>query len=167
MRRLFGWLDEHLEESVSSVLFVVFTALMFYNVVMRYVFEDAVPWAEEITLLLFVWFVWFAIPYATKLDSHAKVGFLQDLLPARGKVGLNLLLSIFIIGIFIAIIVAAIQFLNHSAVRGKTGLLVPYPMWLFYLPAPVGLAITILRLLQNIKKTWADMVLSGSEGKEV
>jgi len=167
MRTLFCWFDERLEEGVSSVLFIVFIALMFYNVVMRYVFQDGVPWAEEITLLLFVWFVWFSIPYATKLESHAKVNFLQDFLPERAKVALNLFLDIVIILIFVAIIVAAIQFLNHSAVRGKAGLLVPYPMWLFYLPAPVGLALTIFRLIQNMKKTWASLALSGSEGKGV
>jgi TRAP-type C4-dicarboxylate transport system permease small subunit len=153
MNAIARWLDRYLEESISSVLFIVFTSLMFYNVVMRYVFQDAVPWAEELTLLLFVWFVWLSIPYATKLDSHAKVSMLQDLLPARLKAGLNLLLDVFAIIIFVAIIVAAIQFLNHNAVRGKTGLLIPYPMWLFYLPAPVGLVLTIYRLVQKMPRT--------------
>lgn len=167
MRNLLVKVDQYLEEGCASVLFVCFIALMFYNVVMRYVFKNALPWAEEATLLLFVWFVWFSIPYATKLASNARVGVLQDLLPQRVKAGLNLLLDAFSILIFVTIISAAIDFLNHSAVRGKTGLLIPYPMWLFYLPAPVGLVLTIYRLIPGMKKNACLLFAPNCEGKGI
>ena len=152
--------DDHLEEYIASFLFILFATLMFINVVMRYAFQDAIPWAEEITLLLFIWFVWFAIPFSTKLDGHAKVTFVQDCLPARPKAALNILLTVAIIGIFILIIVAAIEFLGHNAVRGKTGLLVSYPMWVFYIPAPIGLALTIYRLLKKLGEEFNILVNS-------
>jgi TRAP-type C4-dicarboxylate transport system permease small subunit len=144
------FIDEHLEEYVASALFVVFSTLMFVNVIMRYVFQDAIPWAEEMTLLCFVWFVWFAIPFSTKLDNHARVSFIQDLFPDRIKAVLNILLSVMTIALFVIIIVSGIQYLGHSAVRGKTGLLVAYPMWVFYIPAPLGLILTVYRLLEKL-----------------
>jgi TRAP-type C4-dicarboxylate transport system permease small subunit len=165
MGKLIKLMDEHLEEYIASLLFVLFTALMFSNVVMRYVFQDAIPWAEEMTLLLFIWFVWFAIPFATKLDSHAKVSFIQDWLPGRIKALLNIFLAILTIVIFVSIIVAAIEFLNHNAVKGKTGLLVPYPMWLFYLPAPIGLALTVYRLLSKLNKDFYTLIHSSKISK--
>ena len=150
MRNFLRELDAHFEECTASLLFVAFSTLMFINVVMRYVFSQAIPWASELTLLLFVWFVWLAIPYATKLNTHARVSFIQDWLSPRNKALLNILLSLFTVVICVSIVLAAIEFLGHNAVRGKTGLLVPYPMWLFYIPAPIGLSLTIYRLLQNL-----------------
>lgn len=167
MGKLFQFIDDHLEEYIASLLFVVFTVLMFCNVVMRYVFQDSIPWAEEIILLLFIWFVWFSIPFATKLDSHAKVTFVQDWLPDRVKALVNILLVILTIVLFISIIVAAIEFLNHNAVKGKTGLLIPYPMWVFYLPAPIGLGLTVYRLLSKLKKDFYTLIHSSMASKGI
>jgi TRAP-type C4-dicarboxylate transport system permease small subunit len=162
MGKLLRFIDEHLEEYVASLLFVVFSTLMFVNVVMRYVFQNAIPWAEEITLLCFVWFVWFAIPFSTKLDNHARVSFIQDLFPDRVKAVLNLLLSVTTIALFAIIIVSGIRYLGHSAVRGKTGLLVAYPMWVFYIPAPLGLILTVYRLLWKLGRDFKALCLSST-----
>lgn len=158
--------DEHFEEYIASFLFVAFSALMFVNVVMRYVFQEAIPWASEMTLLLFIWFVWFAIPFATKLDTHAKVTFVQDWLPPRFKAILNIALSAVTIGMFVLIIVAAIEFLGHNAVQGKTGLLIPYPMWVFYIPAPIGLSLTIYRIMRNLGKEFNALAKPSMVSKE-
>lgn len=162
MSKLLRCVDEHLEEYAASLLFVVFATLMFVNVIMRYVFQNAISWAEEITLLCFVWFVWFAIPFSTKLDNHAKVTFIQDLFPDKVKALLNILLSIATIGLFVLIIVSAIKYLGHSAVKGKTGLLVPYPMWVFYIPAPIGLGLTVYRLLRKLGKDFNTLLHSSA-----
>jgi len=157
MSKLLRYVDEHLEEYAASLLFVVFATLMFVNVIMRYFFQNAISWAEELTLLCFVWFVWFAIPFSTKLDNHAKVTFIQDLFPDKVKALLNILLSIATIGLFVLIIVSAIKYLGHSAVKGKTGLLVAYPMWVFYIPAPIGLGLTVYRLLIKLGKDFSTL----------
>ncbi len=166
MSKFLRSVDEHLEEYLASLLFIAFSTLMFVNVVMRYVFQEALPWASEMTLLLFIWFVWFAIPFATKLDSHAKVTFVQDWLPLRLKAALNIFLSLVTVALFILIIDAAIKFLGHNAVQGKTGLLIPYPMWVFYIPAPIGLALTIYRIMRNIPKELSALVNSSVISKE-
>ncbi len=158
--------DKHLEEYAASFLFVAFSTLMFVNVVMRYAFQEAIPWASEMTLLLFIWFVWFTIPFSTKLDTHAKVTFIQDWLPVKIKAVLNILLSLVTVGLFFLIIVAAIEFLGHNAVQGKTGLLVPYPMWVFYIPAPIGLALTIYRIMRNLAKEFNTLANSSNISKE-
>jgi len=166
MGKFLRFLDEYLEEYLASLLFVVFSTLMFINVIMRYVFQNAIPWAEEMTLLFFVWFVWFAIPFATRLDNHARVTFIQDLFPKKIKALLNVFLSVVTIVLFVFLIVSAIKYLGHSAVKGKTGLLVPYPMWVFYIPAPIGLVLTVHRLLRKLGKDFRVLFMSSTAVSE-
>ena len=148
------FLDEYFEEYVASLLFMLFSTLMMINIIMRYIFQDAIPWAEEIVLLIFVWFVWFAIPFATKKGNHARVTFVQDVFPTKIKALINILIAVTTIVLFTIIIVSAIKYLGHAAVKGKTGLLVDYPMWAFYIPAPIGLILTVYHL---IRSCWSDI----------
>ena len=48
MKKLLHFLDEHFEEMMLVILLAVMTASIFYQVVMRYVFNSAPSWTEEL-----------------------------------------------------------------------------------------------------------------------
>ena len=45
--RFLKWLDEHFEEYILSGLLVVISVVMMLQVIMRYVFNASLSWAEE------------------------------------------------------------------------------------------------------------------------
>lgn len=73
------------EEGVISLLLVAMTLLVFVEVVMRYVFNSGISWAQEATLLLSAWMVLFGVSYGIKVGSHIGVDAIVRLLPPLGR----------------------------------------------------------------------------------
>ncbi len=71
-----------LEEIVISTLLASMTLLVFIEVVMRYVFNMGLMWAEELTLYLSAWMVLFGVSYGIKVGSHIGVDAAIKLLPS-------------------------------------------------------------------------------------
>ena len=74
-----------LEETAIAVLLGLMTLVTFVNVVLRYVFNTALIWGLEVTLVLFAWLVIFGISYAFKVTAHLGVDAVLNIVstPAR------------------------------------------------------------------------------------
>ncbi|MDK2901660.1 Ectoine/5-hydroxyectoine TRAP transporter small permease protein UehB [Koleobacter methoxysyntrophicus] len=155
--KFLNWLNENLEKYIASILFMLLTGVMILNVIMRYIFKNALAWASEVVLILFIWFVWFTVSYAFKERAHIKVTAIVSLLPEKFQIALRLIVSISILIFFVIIMKTGIELLGHYSVRGKTSLLLKYPMWLFYLSAPAGVGLSILRIIQNSYKDYIEL----------
>lgn len=152
--KVLKWLDRKLEETVCVYLFMFFSAIMIINVFMRFVMSNAIPWASDLVLFIFVWFVWFSISYGFKRGAHVNVTVLVDMLPPRARKILALLCNVLTLAGFAVLLVAGSQLLFSRSVVGKYGLLIRYPMWSMYLCTPVGLVLSMFRIVQNTCRTW-------------
>ena len=148
MKNVIHWLDENLEKVVCVALFMIFTAVMVVNVFMRYVVRQAIPWASDLVLFLFVWFVWFAISFGFKAGSHVNVTAVTGMFPGKLQRSLNIVCYLIAFAGFCYIFYFGIRLLFDSSVVGKYGLLIKYPMWSLYLSTPIGAALSIIRILQ-------------------
>lgn len=148
--KLISWLNKNTEKYMVAIIFIIFSGIMILNVFMRFVFQNALSWASEVVLTLFVWFVWFAVSYAFKERAHIKVTALTGLMPLKFQKILALIVDVIILIFFIVLIKTGIDLIGHFSVRGKTSLLLNYPMWLFYLSAPIGIGLSIFRIIQNV-----------------
>ena len=146
--KLLHWLDENLEKTVCVVIFMAFTAVMIVNIFMRYVVGQAIPWASDLVLYLFVWFVWFAISYGFRNGAHVNVTAVVGLMPQRVQKFFRLLCLIIALLGFCYLFVNGCRLLTDSSVAGQTGLLFKYPLWSLYLATPVGSGLSIIRILQ-------------------
>ncbi len=63
------------------------------QVVMRYVLNSSLDWAEEVSRLLFVWSVFLAVPLGIKRGSHVGLALLTSLLPLGLRTGLYRLVN--------------------------------------------------------------------------
>ncbi|GAA0568980.1 TRAP transporter small permease [Caenispirillum bisanense] len=70
-----------LEEAVISILLVSMTLIVFAEVVMRFVFNSGLKWAQEATLYASAWMVLFGISYVLKLGGHIGVDALVRVFP--------------------------------------------------------------------------------------
>ncbi len=146
------WMDKNLERVVCVTLFMIISFIMIVNVIMRFVFKNAIPWASDLVLFIFVWFVWFAISFGIKEGAHVNVTAIISLFSGRTQKKLQVLTNIIAMIFFVLLAYFGTNLLSHESVVGKTGLLIPYPMWSIYLAPVVGLFLTLIRLIQDTKR---------------
>jgi TRAP-type C4-dicarboxylate transport system permease small subunit len=80
-------------------MLLAMTLIVFYQVVLRYVFNRSPSWAEEIAIVLMIWFGVLGIPIGLKLKIHIGVQFIYNRFPVRFKWVLSRL-TFSLIGIF-------------------------------------------------------------------
>ena len=73
------------EETAIALLLGLMVMITFVNVVLRYVFNSAIIWGLEVTLILFAWLVLFGVSYGVKVTAHLGVDALTNMLPKRAR----------------------------------------------------------------------------------
>lgn len=76
---------ESIEETFIAIALGLMTLITFINVVARYVFNDNVLWALEVTVVLFAWLVLVGAAYGVKKTFHIGVDVVINILPAPLK----------------------------------------------------------------------------------
>ncbi|PYZ95702.1 TRAP transporter permease DctQ [Alteribacter lacisalsi] len=148
--RVIRWLDEHIEE----VLLVIFSGIMVFiialQIFMRAVLDNSLPWSEELARFSFIWLVYIGISYGIKKQRHIKVDVLLVLFKERGKIILNMISNV----IFLAFAAVIVYYGNDIAQRilelGQRSPGLGIPMGFVYLATPVGMGLTIIRLIQQL-----------------
>ncbi len=63
---------------VAQVLLVGMVLLIAANVFMRYVLNSGIFWAEEISLVMAVWFIFIALPLGVRKGLHISIHLFRD-----------------------------------------------------------------------------------------
>ena len=87
----------HTEEIVIVAMFALMVAVIFLQVIMRYVFSNSLSWSEELGKFLFVWITWLGISLGERKGEHIKITMLTDRLPFRVAQAVNILSEIVVI----------------------------------------------------------------------
>lgn len=80
---LFRWLTVIMEQLIAALLVALILAVS-ANVVGRALFNHALPWADELARMLFIWLVFVGAAAAFARYEHIAVDFLVRRLPPRG-----------------------------------------------------------------------------------
>jgi len=77
----FGEFINNLEETGIAICLGLMTVITFANVVARYLFNDNILWALELTVFLFAWLVILGASYGVKKQIHIGVDVVVTMLP--------------------------------------------------------------------------------------
>ncbi len=75
---------------LAMVLLVAMVIIVFTNVVLRYGFNSGIRWAEEISLVIVIWFTFIAMALGVKENLHINITILPKKLPRVFNDSLNL-----------------------------------------------------------------------------
>ncbi len=78
-----GHAVDTLEETIIAILLGAMTLITFANVVARYVFNDNILWALEVTVFLFAWLVLLGTSYGVKKSIHLGVDVVATAVSAK------------------------------------------------------------------------------------
>ncbi len=105
-----------------AILMVVLVAAPFTQVLMRYVFNYSLPWADELARTGLVWLVFSGMAVCFARGQHAVVGLMLDRYAGRSGRLACLLIDILIFTLFAAILYGGAQLALLTAEQRSSGL---------------------------------------------
>jgi TRAP-type C4-dicarboxylate transport system permease small subunit len=68
---------------LAKIQFVAMCLITFVNVFCRYVLNRSIPWSEEVSLVLMIWFCFIGMALGVKLRLHISIEVFASILPKR------------------------------------------------------------------------------------
>ena len=148
--KLIHWLDENFEKTICFLLLAGMSILIVVQVFFRYVLQNSLQWSEELARYMFIWLIYMAISYGVKVDKHIAVDAVYSFMkpnvkPYYALVGVLGFLLFAVIAVYYGILVTA-----NIAASGQISNGAHIPMGFVYAAVPVGMSLTIIRLVQQI-----------------
>ncbi|OIU69803.1 TRAP transporter small permease [Rossellomorea aquimaris] len=142
------------EETILVLTLALMVALIFSQVVGRYVFSSAPSWTEEMARYIHIFQVWIGASYAVKKRQHIRIESFIELFKgtARKVIDTAALLIWFLLALFLAVF--GTQLVLASLQNGQVTPAMQLPMWVPFLAIPLGGAGMALRLLQQLAGIW-------------
>ncbi len=190
-RSRWGRRIDSLEENLIALLLGLMTLITFANVIARYVFNDNILWALEVTVFLFAWLVLLGVSYCVKKSVHLGVDVVINMVSPGARRILALLAVAACIAFAILMLKGSwdywypfatkrafletddvpmpefLQFLADWLNEGER--YEKLPRFIPYFVLPFGMALLTLRFLQvgwRVVKGEADMLIASHEAEE-
>lgn len=114
-----------LSEGVPMVAFLVVFVTFMMTIICRYILRFAIPWSYEVSILGYMYCMFFGSGIALKRDEHVVFSLLYDKLPPIGKLICKLVYNIVLVVLIAIIFTPCLNSLMASTM--KTGILkMPY-----------------------------------------
>lgn len=138
---------EFLEDIFSGGLLSLGVTLIFYGVIMRYVFNDARSWVDEISQYMIIWGTLIGTSVALRNNHHIKVDMLFNVLPK--KVQYYVTLFAHTIGITFSLFLAfyGYRLVAFTHNTGQVSTDVGIPLYIVYSILPLTGALLTLRFI--------------------
>ncbi|MGC3940813.1 TRAP transporter small permease [Roseobacter sp. EG26] len=150
---LVKWIDLNIEKVIASTLLAAIVVLIFGNVFMRYVMNASLSWGEELTLWMFVWFVWLGVSYAFHTGDHVRITVLRDILSDRARLVADVVIALLVLGFLVMLTIECIKLIMLPFVASQTSVVLGLPIPILYASAPVGAALSAIRVIQHLIRT--------------
>ena len=147
------WIDLNAEKALASALLAAIVLLIFGNVFMRYVMNASLSWGEELTLWLFVWFVWIGVSYAFHTGDHVRITVLRDVLSERARLFADVVIALLVLGFLVVLTFECIKLIRMPFVASQTSVVLGLPIPILYASAPVGAGLSAIRVVQHLMRT--------------
>jgi TRAP-type C4-dicarboxylate transport system permease small subunit len=159
--RLYIFFDS-VEKYICIVALSVMLLVVFWQVVNRFVFNNANSWSEELARSLNVLLVYVSCSYGVRFKDHIKIDILICVFPRSARPFVSLIGEILMLVFFTFLAVKGFQLaasvMAVNRVTGGLGINAGY----LYLPAPVGFALSAIRMLEN----WAEQLYASSKERK-
>jgi len=135
------------ERTVSYVLVVLLTLILFTQIINRYIFSTSFVWLEEIARISFVWLIYFSVASAARENAHIRVGIVDLFLPPSVVKLLNYIADGLVIGFSLVIVWLGIDLMRSSIAFGDKTPVTDIPMPVIYAVIPFCFALMAFRVL--------------------
>ena len=143
-RRIFEVLDRVLEGLVAAI-YGLSIAVMFVQVVLRYILNSPFTWAEEVSRYCFIWVVYLGAAIASKRAAHIEVDYLAPFMSSRLQSRIRIIFmcgsTVFLLLVCVKGIELAKNFLTASSYTIEW-----LPQGLVYAAIPLGALLMVFNM---------------------
>jgi TRAP-type C4-dicarboxylate transport system permease small subunit len=143
LRTVPGW--------ILGTIMLVGVALCFANVVSRYVFGNAIFWAEEILVFLTIWGIFIGTAAAAYDGAHLNMDLFQRAVPGAARAALNLVIALTIIACCVFGAWQSYTVVKLFAAGGQMTVAAQIPKAIPHAALLAGFALTALAVLVRIR----------------
>ena len=170
MRAILHWLDENFEKPFLVIGLLTSIILITYQVLFRYIFSDIfgmeghTAWAEELSLMCFIWCSYLAVPIAIKKRDNLAVTALVSRFGERGQNIFWIINEGAFLVLAVVIIVLSCQTISMQMRFPQLTTALRLPYYICYLSLPVSFGLMAIRLIQNLVRQvricgWKDSLI--------
>ncbi|MBM3357592.1 MAG: TRAP transporter small permease [Betaproteobacteria bacterium] len=158
MKRLLARIDADGERWMLLALYIYIVAVIFVEVVRRFVLSYSSVWGEETARYIFIYLVWIGAAAAVRDRAHIRIDVLLNFLPPRVCSAIlllgDVLMAFFAVIVFYLSMNAFMTSLQFGSVI--EGLRISRAWMLF--AVPFGFALVLLRVGQSIVHDVSDLL---------
>jgi len=143
-------LDRNLERWIIIVSYLTITAIIFVEVIRRFVFQVQAPWSTTLPPYLFLIMTWFGAAYNVKLRSHLSFDEVRMMMPTGGRFACVILDTVLWLGLSLVVITTTLRQTTNSASNFQILLGTDNIMqWWFYAAVPLSWLLLSARTVEN------------------
>ena len=127
------------------VALVAMMAIVTFDVILRYFFNDPTVWAGEVASFLTIWVVFFGLGQNMRQGDHIRIDVITNLLSRRMRLVLDVLAHAIAIVFSVVLLMGCwVRFDNFWVRRTVSDSPIMIPLWIPMLPVLVGAAVFCL-----------------------
>ncbi|SEC55146.1 TRAP-type C4-dicarboxylate transport system, small permease component [Rhizobiales bacterium GAS191] len=97
---------------VAGLMFAGVFLVFLYKIVMRYAFHEALAWGEEVSVILFIWIIFWANAFILRDKEQISFDLLYHRMPPAGRRLMAILRQLLIGGIMAAALPGALDYIG-------------------------------------------------------
>ncbi len=167
--RILARLDQWIGRAEIFVLswgVIIMAANTVANVFGRYVFSQSIYFTEELNEFLIIIITFMGLGYVTRKGRHIRMSAFYDLLPARSKKLLMILIAAMTAVAMFILAWYAWEYVAKIARRGRVTPSLQFPLYLTYVWVVIGFVLTgiqyALTVVKNLQLADSDVYISYS-----
>lgn len=158
----FWYVIDNIESYICRTLLATFVCLLFLQILSREIFSYSFSWIEELSVYMFVWFVFFGASYAARMSAHNRVTFQFKMVSPRMVKYVEAVADLFWLFFNIYFIWLATDFVFNRMNKFWKSQTLGIEMKWVYMVLPIAFTLMTLRILQvNYKR-----LIKGDEMKD-
>lgn len=151
-----------IERPVLGILIAAVVILLFSNVILRYLFNAPLAWADEIARFLFTWTSFIGASAAIKKKGHVAIDNFVTRLSARNQAGVKLIGNSAIIIAMVFLIVYSIMMMKMFSSASLSSVAIPQNY--LYVSLPLSAFFMIIHLAELMTEE-TKILRAGKGGK--
>lgn len=148
---------ERYEKEFITWLMIIMSALIFLQVIMRYVFNNSLSWSEELTVFISTYMIWVAGSFAIKKDAHLRITLFIDMLGEKSRVIAYILIDVIWLLFSFYMIYLGEKMVRMSFINKRISPAMQVPMWIIYAALLIGSFLMCLSLITKICERIAEI----------
>lgn len=132
---------------IYKVTVIIFTFLLFiivaYNVIRRYLFNNSIAWADELSRYIFIWVNLLGIISVFQNDELIKLDFVSKMI-SKNKIGKYFLEVFEFVSVSTVLVILTYYSFKFLSVMNHVSATLALPMKLVYLILPISMSCMLL-----------------------